>query len=98
MYDEASKKKFKDFFIKPKARAGRPKKKKRGRPAKKKSKKTAQRKIRAGTTTIDLTSTPKKKQKLGGLDAQLHGAVASYRRARAVAMRTNWDNGKHAAL
>lgn len=83
VYDAASKESFNSFFTKPKAKAGRPKKRKRGRPKNKQPKSTTC----AQTTMKVIDLTVKEKQQL---DAAVEGTIAAAKQQPEV-IRINWD-------
>lgn len=100
-YSDADKTRFKSFFIKPKRKPGRPRKRKRkraGRPKKKVKKTSAQLMMEPGEgegdEIIDLT--PKAAE---NLDARLEKAVKASRAAIKPAFtRINWDLEPHFSL
>lgn len=88
-YDRASIKRFEAYFIPPKAKPGRPKKKKRGRPkleAQPAGKKQCMINLAddGNKPTIDLTG-----KDMDQLDARLEGVVS--RAKRTAEKRINWD-------
>lgn len=86
MYDAHSKKKFKDYFIRPPLKRGRPKKKKKrvGRP-KKKAKQKNQKNVVDMTSKVD-----------PHLDARIQGQVAKMKQT--VIKHINWDLPANAEL
>ena len=94
-YGEQDKPSFKAYFLKPKKKAGRPKKRKRGRPAKKAKKKNAdnakQRTLQTDANTVDLT-----KHGSAVLGAHLEGSIEAEKREQKF--RINWDDKDHAPL
>ena len=91
-YDAKSKRKFVKYFVQPKAKRGRPKKKKnrRGRPSKKGSNEPKQA-VMGAHNFVDLTT----KQK-DNLDAKLEGIVNRALK-KAKMKRINWDVEPHRA-
>ena len=95
-YSEADKARFKQYFLKPKRKPGRPRKRKRrGRPKKKNNDKPSAQLMMAGE---DNQLTPKQAEHL---DARLESAVRASRAAAAAkpaAKRINWDKEPHFSL
>lgn len=88
-YDSNSIKRFQDYFVPPKPKAGRRRKKKRGRPKRAATpvqKKQCMINLADEDDTIDLTQTPKDRDQL---DARLEGVVN--RSKRSPDERINWD-------
>ena len=87
MHDAHSKKKFKDYFIRPPLKRGRPKKKKKVvvvRPKKKAKQKNQ-------TNVVDMTSKVDPH-----LDARIQGQVTKMKQT--VTKRTNWNLSANAEL
>lgn len=99
-YDREEKKRFRDFFSKPPAKRGRPKKKKNsgvGRPKKKATQPSQTMMVhdltKDGAESVDLVTKEK-----ADLDARLEGFVAREKREQSKQKRTNWDKPANAAM
>ena len=95
-YDEEDKIRFKNYFIQPPAKRGRPKKKKKksGRPPKK-VKQPSQSMIDLTTDADEAGLASKDKE---NLDARLEGMLARAKRDKNKSKRTNWDTPANAEL
>ena len=92
-YDVKSKRAFKRYFLEPKPKVGRPKKRKRKRGGKRKSKvepDTSKQTMMSGKSNESLTTKQKDE-----LDARLEGSLRKMQRSGPVS-RVNWDVGNAA--
>ena len=98
-YDVEDKKRFREYFIQPPAKRGRPKKNgNRGRPPKKSKQPSQSMMVHDLTTDGDDGSVDLVAKDKADLDARLEGMLARAKREQSKQKRTNWDTPANAAL